>query len=156
MDNQEVQQVDKNSQVASEKNNVKKQEKRSDDKEKKRKYRRDWIKAYTTNVDAFLTFKGRIRALAVEIIRDNPLITFNELVEKMKARNEIIRNYLEGNSNNGVGRQTVNRLANVRKAIDELAEEGIIVKIQLNDEPFVRFALQSQLELLRQQGVQLV
>ena len=145
--------MEENSQPTSD---TKKQVKKSEAKDKKKKYRRNWIKAYTTNVNVFMTIKGRIRALAVEIIRDNPLITFNELVEKMKARDEVIRNYLEGNSNVGGGRLTINRLANVRKAIDDLAHEGLIVKIQLNDEPFIRFALQSQLELLRQQGVQLV
>ena len=124
--------------------------------EKKRKYTRDWIKAYTTNTNAFMTIKGRIRALAVEIIRDNPLITFNELIEKMRTRDEVIRKYIEGEDSNHGGRVSINRLNNVRKAIDDLAKEKIVLKIQLNDEPFVRFALPSQLEFLRQQGLQIV
>ena len=131
-------------------------ENKNKEKKKDRKRQRNIIKAYTTNINSFVTIKGRVRALVIEIVRDNPLITFNELLEKLKARDEFIRKYLEGQVNTSSLRKTFSREITIRKIIDGMAKEGLIFKIQLNDERFLRFVLPSQLELLRQQGVQLV
>ncbi|MFP3202857.1 MAG: hypothetical protein RXR43_11700 [Sulfolobus sp.] len=120
----------------------------------KRKKRRNWIKAYSANVDQFITLKGRIRALTLEIVKDNPLITFSELLEKLKTRDEVIRKYLSGEIQIGIRKVTSQEIT-IRKILDEMTKEGLILKIQLNDEPFLRFALPEQLEYLRQQGLRI-
>jgi hypothetical protein len=120
----------------------------------KKKNRRNWIKVYTANVDQFVTLKGRIRALTLEIVKDTPLITFSELLEKLKTRDEFIRKYLSGEVQISRRKATSQEIT-IRKILDGMAKEGLILKIQLNDEPFLRFALPEQLEYLRQQGLRI-
>jgi len=128
--------------------------KTSQDKKKKEKNRRNWIKVYTANVDQFVTLKGRIRALTLEIVKDTPLITFSELLEKLKTRDEFVRKYLSGEVQISRRKATSQEIT-IRKILDGMAKEGLILKIQLNDEPFLRFALPEQLEYLRQQGLRI-
>jgi hypothetical protein len=120
----------------------------------KKKKRRNWIKAYTANVDQFITLKGRVRALTLEIVKDNPLITFSELLEKLKTRDEVVRKYLSGEVQMSRRKVTSQEIV-IRRILDGMTKEGLLLKIQLNDEPFLRFALPEQLEYLRQQGLRI-
>jgi hypothetical protein len=136
-------------------NNKEKKKKTSQDKKNKGKRKRNWIKIYTANVDQFVTLKGRVRALTLEIVKDNPLITFSELIEKLKTRDEFIKKYLSGEVQINGRRKATSQEITIRKILDGMAKEGLILKIQLNDEPFLRFALPEQLEYLRQQGLRI-